>query len=325
MKNIFPRLLGIAFLIAAVTLIVGSIQNYAAQHQQTDWPTTEATVTDIASRVERSGNRRHRSRTVYDLTYAYEVDGQTYERQLKGAPQLHLVGDSLTIKYDPDTPESSTTILSPQFLSLLIPLLMGFVFGTIGFFASGLSRLFRRGKPKEEEILPPEEYVNPEEDAPSPRRRRILQRIIPLIMFALFLAANLFLISSGAQPVTAAQFSETVADHGYTTTDTTEQYRTEWRIGSMLEQSVTLEIPGVRINFCKVDSTSGARSLYGSMELPVSGGTEKNSLNREAVIAENDELFTAKIRVSSTIVYTTCHPEDKRLVLDILHAIGYWE
>lgn len=326
MKHILPKLFGIAFLITAVALITGSIRDYAAQHQQVDWPTAEAEVIDISSRVESSGTRRHRrSQTVYDITYSYEVDGQTYEDQLNGSSQLRLVGDSLTIKYDPDAPESSTTILSPHLSSLIIPLVMGLIFGTLGFFASGLFRLFRGREPEEEEILPPEEYISPAEDTPPSHRRHILQRIIPLFIFAFFLVTSYFLTTSGAQPVTTAQFSEAVADHGYTVTDTTDQYREAWRIGSMLEQAVSLEIPGVRIDFCVMDTTSSARTLYSGMELPVSDGTEKNSLHRAAVTAENEELFTAKIRVGSTVVYVACYPEDKDLALNILRTIGYWD
>ena len=74
--------------------------------------------------------------------------------------------DTVTVKYDPDAPERSTDILSPSLKNLIIFLVFGTVLGFIGFFLSGLWALIRkirhRGEPEEEEILPPEEYVQPE-------------------------------------------------------------------------------------------------------------------------------------------------------------------
>lgn len=337
MKNFISKFLGIACLLSAVILIVGSIQNYTAQWEQNDWTSITAEVTDISSRVERSGGgRRSRSRTVYDITYSYEVEGQTYIGQLNGSSTLRLVGDELNIKYDPEAPESSTTIMSPQISSLILSTLLGIVFAVVGFCMSGLLawilKLRKRGEPEEveqeEEILPPEEYIAPvsRKAMPNGPVAVILQRVIPLLMMVVMIFIG-FSIFSGNKSITAEQFSNEVESRGYTVVDNTELYREQWKVGSLLEQAVSLDTADVRIDFCVMDSMDSTRRLYQGMGLPITEGIEyeKNGVNHSTYTVENDEMYYAKFQFGTTVVYAGCTIENKELVVEILKSIGYLE
>ena len=183
------RLMGIAALITGLYLVVGSIQDYMIQHDRMDWTVQTAQVSDISSRIVSRGSASHgKSRTVYDITYQYEVGGQTYMGEVLGSTSIRMVGDTLKIKYDPEAPGNSTTRLSPQLSDLLIPIVAGVVFGILGFFISGIyswiRKLWRQDEPEEEDLLPPEEYINSVEEKKSPKGSGvvIIQRVIPLLI-----------------------------------------------------------------------------------------------------------------------------------------------
>lgn len=336
------RIMGIVALIACVYLLVGSIQNYIAQHAQKDWPVQTAQVSDISSRVVSSGTTRHnRSRTVYDITYQYVVDGQTYTGNLNSTDKIRMVGDELKIKYNPEAPAESTTTLSPRLSDLLIPMGVGIVFGVIGFFLSGLwawiRKLRRRSRPEgeelpseEEEVLPPEEYVSPngtmEPQIPKGPGMLVLQRVIPLVLVVGMIVIAFF-VFSGKDAVTPEHFADVSESKGYTTVDSTEKLQQEWKIGSMLEQSVSLDTGDMHIDFCVMETLDSARNLYHGMNLPVSEGTEveKNGQNYEHYSIEDDVLYTAKFRVGNTVVYAACTPSHRAEVTELLQAIGYLE
>ncbi len=190
------RLMGMICFVSGLRLMGTGVWNYIDQHRQTDWTFAAAEVVDLSSRVESSG-RHHSSHTVYDITYQYEVNGNFYSDTLYNRSEPLLLGDTVSIKYDPDAPENSTDILAPDIGNLIVFLAAGAVFTVIGFFLSGLWALIgwirRKGQPVEEEILPPEEYVRPEE-VPADRLRNpaaalgIRIAVIVLALGALFLS-----------------------------------------------------------------------------------------------------------------------------------------
>ncbi len=331
------RLVGIGFIIAAIYLVVGSVQDYSAQLNQQDWTVITAEVSDVSSRVVSSGSsRRHggsNSRTVYDIIYEYEVDGKTYTGEHNGASSIKLIGDEIKIKYDPDSPKESTTTLLPKLSSLIIPLIAAGVFGTAGLAISGflawILKLMRRGKPEEEEILPPEAYVDDtpkEANVSNAPTVIILQKVVPIAIIALMVF--LFIqLPSGKKAVSPEQFETAVKAQGYTVSDTTDKYREEWKIGSLLKECTSFETSDVRIDFCVMDTNDSARQIYSGMNLPVTDGTiaEDNGLNDSFYSVENDKLYTAKLRVGTTVIYAACTPENKDMVLGVLKEIGYIE
>lgn len=338
MKKIIHKILGIVCLLSAVIIIVGSVQDYMAKCKQNNWISITAEVTDISSRVESSGGVRHnRSTTVYDITYSYEIDGQTYIGKLYGSSILHLVGDDLTIKYDPNAPEYSTAIISPQISSLLFPMLAAIVFAVVGFYMSGLFewilKLCRHKKienteheQKKVETMPPKEYIAPVSRKSIPKGPMVVitQIVIPLVIMTIMVTIG-FNIFSGNRAITAEQFTNELEAYGYTAVDNTELYREQWKIGSLLEQAVSLETDNIRMDFCVMDSMDSTRRLYRGMGLPIIEGIEyeKNKINRNIYTIENDEMFYAKFQIGNTVIYAGCTIDNKEAVLEILKKIGY--
>lgn len=155
------RIMGILVLVFGVRMIGEGVYNYIDEHFQKDWPVITAYVTDSSGEYTSS---RHSKQMVYDITYQYQVDGHEYSGMLYNRSQPMGPGETVTIKYDPDVPEHSTDILAPSFKNLVVFLVFGVLLTITGFFLSGLwaltVKIRRRGKPEEEEILPPEEYVD---------------------------------------------------------------------------------------------------------------------------------------------------------------------
>lgn len=326
------RFLGIAALFAGLYLMIGSIPNYTEQYKQRDWVVVNAAVSDVSSRVVSRG-AQHRSSTVYDITYQYEVDGTYYTNELKGSSVIHLVGDSIKIKYDPNEPANATTILSPNISDLLIPFGAGVVFFVSGFFLSGFYGWLRSLRKKTSEAGDSEEgyieaaYTEELAVPGNPKKGSfiLLQRIIPLFLLAGMILFS-FKVCFQTKAIGIEQFAGTMKGNGYGTADTTEKIRQEWKIGSLLEESCSVETDDIRIDFCMMDSVGSARSLYNGMNLPVSDGAEQNHnrINYNFTSMENEILYTVKIRVGNTVIYGASQIEQKQKLIGLLERIEYW-
>lgn len=140
-KNIV-KIIGVIFICAAVYFAIVSVSNYLQQLDAQDWKATLANVTDVEEYQKSTGTRRHRgSRTVYDISYEYYIGDHRYTGEIIESSTYQAVGDSITIKYDPDSPEHSTDIMEPHADALIINLLFAFLFGAIGVKISGLLSL----------------------------------------------------------------------------------------------------------------------------------------------------------------------------------------
>ena len=149
------RFMGLVMLIVGIGLIVDGIGDYADQSHQKDWISIEATVTDVSSQVVRYPTKG-RSRTYYTIVYEYEANGEIYTGSIGHLLSPRLVGDTITVKYDPEVPEENTAILSPNTHNLLVLLILGTAIAAVGVFLSGVIGLVREllqkgrtGKPNE--------------------------------------------------------------------------------------------------------------------------------------------------------------------------------
>ncbi len=133
-----------AFFCAALCLFLlnNLLENLQKSRERRDWIQTTATVTDVTAIRVRSGRRGHR--TVYDMTYVYEVGGRTYTGTIYHAKTRHVVGWELPIKYDPDGPHSSTAELKLSTLDWLAPLVLAAAVGAVAVRESGLPGWLRR-------------------------------------------------------------------------------------------------------------------------------------------------------------------------------------
>lgn len=123
---------GVLFCLWGCYCVMFAFTNYQSEQSQKDWPVTEATVFLVEQRKESSGIRHRSTRVVYDITYEYQVEGVWYTGEDTGLISKMEIGEPLSIKYDPQAPENSTTILAPQPEVLMMNLAGGVFFLLIG-------------------------------------------------------------------------------------------------------------------------------------------------------------------------------------------------
>ena len=327
--TILFRIMGIVVLIFGIRMIGEGIYNYVDEHNQKDWISTTAYVIDISS--EYSGTR-HNRHINYDITYQYEVDGNQYSNKLYNRSKAMGINDKIKIKYNPDEPENSTDILAPSVKNLILFLVFGVIFITIGFFLSGAWALIRKiqhkGEPEEKEILPPEEYVKPNDrngNSPNPILRVVLRfSVILIFLGGTFLSIKLF---PGIRPIEAEHFIEIASTAGYTVNDTSTELSQSWKVGSMLKEAYSLNDGNIRMDFVVMDTAESARILFNGMTLPISDGDKKDfgGMVHELYSVENEALYVAKIRISDTILYVSAQANYKPKAEELLKDLGYWK
>ena len=323
--------MGIIVLIFGLRMIGEGIYNYIDEHNQKDWISITAEVIDINSEYSHSTSR-HNSRVSYDITYQYEVNGKTYSDVLYNRDKALSLGDNIKIKYDPETPEDSTDILSPSLNNLIVFLVFGTIFAVVGFFLSGawvlIRKIRRGGEPEEEEVLPPEEYVKPEEvkgDSKDSGKAILCRLVLAAVVLSLILLSTKLFPET--QAVDAERFIDVVEAEGYTTTDRTDELSQSWKVGSMLEEAVSFNDGNIRMDFCVMDTVDSASVLYNGMTLPLSEGEkqEHDGIVHQLYSMENEALYVAKIRIRDTVIYVSAQIDYKADAVEILDTLGYWK
>lgn len=322
------RFMGLVMLIVGIGLIVDGIGDYADQSHQKDWISIEATVTDVSSQVVRYPTKG-RSRTYYTIVYEYEANGEIYTGSIGHLLSPRLVGDTITVKYDPEMPEENTTILSPNTRDLVTLLILGTAIAVVGFFLSGGLELFRnllRKKHTEE----PKESV-PKTDtgfdstaiAKIPAKQWVPRLAAWLLAFVALVLFVKFFLTSGASDLDKFRKAATAA--GYTAVDSTEDIRQSWGIGSMLIRSVSVHEDSLRLDYCRLDSADACYRFYAAATLPITGEvTESNTAARQIYAVDSPTNFAAKIRSGRMMLYVYTTQEDKADVLAFLEAAGWW-
>ena len=152
---------GIMFVIGSIWLAVKGVSIYREQLDQRDWTVHTAVVTNVKSRIETSvGKHPNFSVTVYDIDYEYDVGGIIYTGRIVGNGFYKSIGDSFSIKYDPDAPENSTDILEPQPDALIYNFAGAGIFMVIGVYCSRLYELIPKRKKKTEPVKKKSYYID---------------------------------------------------------------------------------------------------------------------------------------------------------------------
>ena len=323
------RFIGYVLMIVGIYLIVNGISDYAAQSRQNAWTATAATVTDVSSEVVGSSTHGS-SRTYYIMTYEYAVNGETYTGSTERLSSPRLVGDTIPVKYDPDSPEASTATLSPNPHNLAVLLILGTAFAAIGFFFSGvlelLRRLLQKGRTEKPEALSSQEDTGFDSMAiaKTPVKQWVPKLAAWLLAFAAVVLFVKFFLAAGAADLD--EFRDAAAAVGYTVTDSTENLRQSWGVGSMLLRSVSVREDSLRLDFCKMDSADSCRRIYAAATLPITGEvTERTSPISQMYAVDSPTNFAAKIRGGSMLLYVFTTQEDKADVLAFLESVGYWD
>lgn len=323
------RFIGYVLMIVGIYLIVNGIKDYAEQSRQNDWLTTQATVTDVSSEVVSSFTHGS-SRTYYIMTYEYVVDGETYTGSTGRMSSPRLVGDTITVKYDPEMPEENTAILSPHTRDLVVLLILGTATAVVGVYLSGVIGLIR-------EFLQKGRTEKPKESAPEtdtgfdstaiakiPAKQWVPRLAAWLLAFVAVVLFVKFFLTSGAADLD--EFRNAAAATGYTAADSTEDVRQRWGVGSMLIRSVSVHEDSLRLDFCRLDSADGCRRIYAAATLPITGEvTESSTAARQIYAVDSPTNFAAKIRNGRMMLYVFTTQEDKADVLAFLESVGwYW-
>ena len=323
------RLMGLIMLIVGIGLIADGIGNYAEQSRQKDWITTSATVTDVSSEEGSSSSLHNSHITYYIMTYEYVVDGKTYTGRTGRMSSPRLVGDTITVKYDPEMPEENTAILSPNTHNLLVLLILGTAIAVVGFFLSGvlelLRSLLRRTHTEELKKSVPETDTGFDSTAIAkiPAKQWVPRLAAWLLAFVALVLFVKFFLTAGAADLD--KFRKAAAAAGYTAVDSTEDIRQSWGIGSMLIRSVSVHEDSLRLDYCRLDSADGCRRIYAAATLPITGEvTESNTFTGQVYAVDSPTNFAAKIRSGQIMLYVYTTQEGKADVLAFLEAAGWW-
>lgn len=331
-KTLFEyfRFMGYVMMLVGVYLLVGGIGDYADQTRQNDWITIEATVTDVSSKEGSSSPPHSSSTTYYIMAYEYAVDGETYTGRTGRMSSPRLVGDTITVKYDPEMPEENTATLSPNTHNLVVLLILGTAIAVVGFFLSGVLELLRK-------LLRKGHTEKPKKPAPAadtgfgataiakiPAKQWVPRLAAWLLAFVAVVLFVKFFLTSGAADLD--EFRDAAAAAGYTAVDSTEDIRQSWGVGSMLSRSVSVREDSLRLYLCKMDSADSCRRIYAGISLPITGEeTESNTLTGQVYAVDSSEYFSAKLRIGNRMLYVFTTQEDKADVLAFLESVGWWD
>lgn len=330
-KSLFSyfRFMGYVMMIVGIYLIVNGIKDYAEQSRQNDWLTTQATVTDVSSHVVRFHGSGNRSRTYYTLVYEYTVNGETYTGKSGQLSSPRLVGDVITVKYDPEAPEESTTTLSPHTRDLVVLLILGTAIAAVGVYLSGVIGLVReflqKGRTeKPKESVPKTDIgFDPSAIAKIPAKQWVPRLAAWLLAFVALVLFVKFFLTSGTSDLD--KFRKAAAAAGYTAVDSTEDIRQSWGIGSMLIRSVSVHEDSLRLDYCRLDSADACYRFYAAATLPITGEvTESNTFTGQVYAVDSPTNFAAKIRSGRMMLYVYTTQEDKADVLAFLETVGWW-
>lgn len=327
--SLYFRIMGLVMLIVGIGLIVDGIGNYVDQSRQKDWITTSATVTDVSSEEGSSSSLHNSHITYYIMTYEYVVDGKTYTGSTGRMSSPRLVGDTITVKYDPEMPEENTAILSPNTHNLLVLLILGTAIAVVGFFLSGvlelLRSLLRRTHTEELKKSVPETDTGFDSTAIAkiPAKQWVPRLAAWLLAFVALVLFVKFFLTSGTSDLD--KFRNAAAAAGYTAVDSTEDIRQSWGIGSMLIRSVSVHEDSLRLDYCRLDSADACYRFYAAATLPITGEvTESNTFTGQVYAVDSPTNFAAKIRSGQIMLYVYTTQEGKADVLAFLEAAGWW-
>lgn len=132
---------GIIFIFGGIYFAFHAISSYTHQLDTKDWRIAMAEVIEVSEREKYESGSAKRSGhyvTVYDITYQYYVNDDSYTGKIIGSYSYRAVGEHFDIKYDPKFSENSTDILEPETDVLIFNLGGSCIFVLIGMWVSGL-------------------------------------------------------------------------------------------------------------------------------------------------------------------------------------------
>lgn len=311
-KIIFPI---ICIIVGA--LLAGYITvEYSNDSKKANWQPTEATVTDMDS-YETSGSSDDAGRTIYIITYNYEVNGVEYTADIRSEVPSQ-VGRNINIKYNPDEPSKSTTITAPDTSKFIIILFFAIVliFGGI---------IFTIIIWKNRLIFTDIEYEKSKPYYQGPNQKSVSKPYLKTLLFFvcfLILAIILMYFQPFAQKnIKSNDFVKIMQSEGYTAENSLEEAQKDFGMGSIITEAYSVNTYNIRIDYCVLNSSKNAKLLYDSASLPADTYT---ITDKQFLGSQNDNFFYCKAYINNTFVYGGCKIEQKDRLLQLLKDIGYY-
>ena len=313
-KMIFP----IICIIVGILLSGYATTEYINDCQKVKWQPTEAIVTDMDSYVTSVYGSRHtrRNRTIYIITYNYEVNGIEYTNKIRSEVPSQ-VDRNINIKYNPDEPSKSTTITAPD-TSLFIIVFFGIVliFGGVIFTVIIWKNRF---------VFTDIEYDKSEPYYQGPNQKSVSKSYLKTILFfACFLILTIILMyfqPFAQKNINSNDFVQIMQSEGYTAESSLEKTQKEFGMGSIITESYSVNTYNIRIDYCVLNSNKNAKLLYDSASLSADTYTVTD---KQFLGSQDDEFFYCKAYINNTFVYGACKIEQKDKLLQILKDIGYY-
>ena len=140
----FVKIIGVIFAAVGVYFIFRNISFFTETLSQRDWEVETAVVANVEPRYESRGISSRGGKLVYDVGYEYTVDGSTYCGTIYGtADYSKELGSTFEIKYDPNSPEKSTNVLSPSVSNLVLGIFCSVFFIVVSLMMTGVINLGR--------------------------------------------------------------------------------------------------------------------------------------------------------------------------------------
>ncbi len=311
---IFP----IICIIVGILLSGYATTEYINDCQKVKWQPTEAIVTDMDSYVTSVYGSRHtrRNRTIYIITYNYEVNGIEYTNEIRSEVPSQ-VDRNINIKYNPDEPSKSTTITAPD-TSLFIIVFFGIVliFGGVIFTVIIWKNRF---------VFTDIEYDKSEPYYQGPNQKSVSKSYLKTILFfACFLILTFVLMyfqPFAQKNINSNDFVQIMQSEGYTAENSLDKTQKEFGMGSIITESYSVNTYNIRIDYCVLNSNKNAKLLYDSASLSADTYT---ITDKQFLGSQDNEFFYCKAYINNTFVYGACKIEQKDKLLQILKDMGYY-
>lgn len=306
-------ILPIIAVIAGIVLAGYITYDYINECERAKWPSVQATVVDMDSYEETNSRKRIR-KTVYVITYNYDIDGIEYEGETRSYTPI-LVGDSIEVKFNPELPSTSTAITKPDTQRFVVALVFGIILIAVGAVFVIVIWKSRYALTYEAEDKPyyhgPNEKRNP---------KSYLGFLLPLGVFVLAIVLMYY------QPfmqknISADEFVQIMQSEGYEAENSLDRLQTEFGMGSLIEQSYSVNTENLRIDFCVLNTSKNAQMLYDSASLPANKYVISKS---NFVAAEDDDFFYVKALKNNTFVYGACRIDMKNELLQLFEDMNYY-
>lgn len=304
--------LPIACIIIGIVLAGFITSEYISDSEKMNWTSAEAVVVDLDS-YRTSGGGHSSSRTVYKISYSYNVDGTEYTGLATSYSPMQL-GKELQIKYNPSSPSESTALAKPDTQGLVIVLIFSVVLIAIGIMFTIIMWKSRF------------ELMIIDEDKPyyhEPKGRTNWKAYLGLIPVAIFIIAGVLMYSQpfAQKDINQNDFVQIMSNNGYEVEESTDRLQTELGVGSLLKESYSVNKNDFRIDYCVINSNENAQLIYDSTTLYADVYV---ITNHNFVATEQGNMFYFKACNNNIYVYGGCTLENKDKMLELLKNMNYY-